>query len=74
MHLNTLRSFLAVHAGLSAPVWLLDHAELTASERQKVRITDFNPLCRGGFVQVSDRSGLGIKLAPDVVKSNLVQG
>ena len=32
------------------------------------------PLCRGGFVQVPDKPGLGIELNPDVVMAHLAPG
>ncbi len=32
------------------------------------------PLCRGGYVELSDKPGLGIELDPDVVKAHLVEG
>jgi L-alanine-DL-glutamate epimerase-like enolase superfamily enzyme len=32
------------------------------------------PLCRDGFVEVPNKSGLGIELNPDVVKAHLAQG
>ena len=33
-----------------------------------------NPLCRNGYVAVSDKPGLGIELDPDIVRPNLVEG
>ena len=74
MHHHIRCFLLAMLAGLSARVWLLDYAELTASERNKVRTNDIKPLCRGGFVDVPDRQRLGIELDPDVVKSHRVRG
>ncbi len=32
------------------------------------------PLAKGGFVEISDKSGLGIELNPDVVKAHLASG
>ena len=32
------------------------------------------PLCQDGFVKVTDKPGLGIKLNPDMVKAHLVEG
>jgi len=32
------------------------------------------PLCKNGYVELSDKPGLGIELDPDVVRAHLVEG
>ena len=63
MNLFSRRSFLATLAGLSVPAWLSDYAELTAAERNKVRITDIKTLMLQGprtytLVKVETDAGL----------------